>query len=135
MSAPLVSVVIPTLNAMPQLRSAISALELQTFKDFELVIQDGGSTDGTLDFLCSKSDRFQLEIQSTPDNGIGPAYNRGMQRAKGKFVLLSAADEELFPFSLELGLNWHRRYPECIFIYGSELLQNMRGEIFIMTKL
>ena len=116
MRPPLVSVVIATLNAMPHLQRAIAALEAQTFRDFEIVIQDGGSTDDTLSYLESAAQRLPISISSEPDSGIGQAYNRGMQRCSGTFVSLSASDEQLLPHSLEMAVRWYEQHPEAVHI-------------------
>ena len=122
MRPPLVSVVIATLNAMPHLQRAIAALEAQTFRDFEIVIQDGGSTDDTLSYLESAAQRLPISISSEPDSGIGQAYNRGMQRCSGTFVSLSASDEQLLPHSLEMAVRWYEQHPEAVHIYGGVLI-------------
>jgi glycosyltransferase involved in cell wall biosynthesis len=100
------------------MQRAIDAVRAQTYRSFELIIQDGGSTDGSLDYLESIKDLPRIEIDSRPDAGIGQAYNRGLQRTQGELVCFLACDEFLLPKSLERLVKLYRRSPDAATIYG-----------------
>lgn len=123
---PFISIVIPTKNSLPQIKGAIKALQKQTFRNFELIIQDGGSTDGTLEYL-EKIHDLRIEIASEKDSGIGQAYNRGIKRSKGDLLCLLGSDERLFPHSLQLGVDWFRECPHAAAHYGAVSLINRWG--------
>jgi glycosyltransferase involved in cell wall biosynthesis len=127
MSGPLISVVLPVKNAMPHLRGMVDSLRRQTFRDFELIVQDGASTDTTLSYLSSVEDLPRLDIVSEPDGGIGQAYNRGMARANGEWICLVAADEWLDDDALERGVQWFARHPDAAAIYGAIRLADGAG--------
>ena len=125
---PLISIVIPTKNSLPHLKNAIEGIRQQTYRNFELIIQDGGSTDGTLEYLSAIHDLPKIDIRSEPDSGIGQAYNRGISRCNGDYLFLAASDEKLFDDALENLISWHKNYPSAAVIYGGVLLVNQQGE-------
>ncbi len=88
MQQPLISIVLSTLNAMPHLTRAIDTLRRQTYKNFELVVQDGASTDGTFEYLQSIDDLPWIDVQSAPDSGLSQGYNRALQRCQGNSAVI-----------------------------------------------
>jgi hypothetical protein len=111
--------VLPTLNALPHVKHTVEALGRQTFRDFELIIQDGGSTDGTVAYVQSLTGFNRVDIDSRSDTGVGQAYNRGIARASGDYLGLIAADETLYPNALLILLNKMRERPDIGITYGS----------------
>jgi len=96
---PLVSVVTATFNALEGLRETVASVSQQSFKAVEHVIVDGGSTDGTKEYLESLGDTVRWV--SEPDHGIADAMNKGIAMARGEYVLvLHAEDRFLDPDSL-----------------------------------
>ena len=75
-------------------RTIESVLE-QDFKDYEYVIVDGGSTDNTIDIIKAYEPRFEgkLKYKSEPDKGIYDAFNKGIERATGKYIWLVNSDD------------------------------------------
>jgi hypothetical protein len=125
--SPLVSIILPVKNAMPHLRAAIESIRKQTYRHFELIVEDGVSTDGTLEYLHSVTDIPSLSVTSAPDSGIGHAYSRGVQRCHGDYVWIFAADEMLEPHAIETALQWQTRRPDAIFVNGSARLIGSDG--------
>lgn len=81
----------PTYNAAEYIRSAINSILAQTLSDFELVIVDGGSTDGTPSIIESyENDRIRLIRSNT---GIPAARNRGIEEARGEYVACHDSDD------------------------------------------
>jgi hypothetical protein len=128
--SPLVSLVLAVKNAMPQVRQAMEALQRQSYRNFEIVVQDGASTDGTLEYLSSVNGLPQIEIVSEPDRGIGQAYNRGLARSKGDIVCFAAADEWLDDDALEKGVQWLLRHPNAAAVYGGVRMIDASGRLF-----
>ena len=116
-------------NGLPMLRSAIEALRRQTYRRFELLVQDGGSTDGSLEYLHSIEDLPKLEIVSEPDTGIGQAYSRGLARSKGDLVMLMSCDEVLDDDALQKGVEWFATYPRAAVVCGAMRLADAEGRI------
>jgi glycosyltransferase involved in cell wall biosynthesis len=124
---PLVSIILPVKNGLPHLQTAIEAISRQTYSRYELVVQDGGSTDGTLDYLSSLQ-MPNLLLASEPDSGIGQAYNRGLMRASGDLICLSAADELLEDDAIESAVWWFARHADAVHVNGSVRMINAEGK-------
>lgn len=115
---PLISLVLPVKNGLPHLKKTIEAIRRQRYRNFELLIQDGVSTDGSLEFVSSLNDLPRVEVVSAPDSGIGQGYNRALMRSRGELVCFLASDEYLYEDALEKGVKFFRRYPDAAVIYG-----------------
>lgn len=103
---------------MPHVRRTIEALRRQTYRNFEVLAQDGASTDGTVEYLNSITDLPRVEIVSQPDGGIGEAYGRGMARARGDLVVMGAADEYFDDDAFEKGARWFSESANAAVIYA-----------------
>ncbi|UFQ99158.1 glycosyltransferase [Pseudomonas wenzhouensis] len=88
------SVITATYNAIQHLPDLVESLRKQTDKDFEWVVADGASTDGTVDYLKSITD-LNLKLISQEDFGIYDALNRGIKASSGEFYLVLGADDSL----------------------------------------
>lgn len=90
MDKPLISVITITFNAAETLPATMKSVEAQDFADFEHIIVDGASTDGTLDIARANP---RTRILSERDNGLYDAMNKGLQLARGRYLLfLNAGD-------------------------------------------
>ncbi len=89
-----ISVVTAVMNGGDALPRALDSLKSQSHPDIEHVVQDGGSTDGTLGYLRANRHR-NMALLSTRDTGIYDAINKGISRAKGDVVGLLHADDYL----------------------------------------
>ena len=98
MTAPMFSIIVPTLNAAATLHACLDSVARQTCSDFELVLVDGGSTDGTLDTAKSFAPDLgtRLVIHCGPDQGVYDAMNRGVGMATGAWLLFLGADDTLY---------------------------------------
>lgn len=102
-SKPLISVIIPVLNRPIPLDDSLKSLLNQDYDNIELIVIDGGSTDGTLDVIRRYDSSIDLWI-SEPDEGIYDAMNKGAQTAKGEwFFFLGSDDIVLNNFSQVIG--------------------------------
>jgi glycosyltransferase len=117
-SEPLISVALTVKNGLPHLRKTVEALQRQTWQRFELVVQDGVSTDGTLEYLRGLKTRFPLTLVSEPDTGLAMGYSRALRRCQGDLVTFTASDEFFDDDALEVMAGWHARYPEAVMLYG-----------------
>lgn len=88
-----ISVVTVTYNNLQGLRKTSASVLSQTFEDFEWIVVDGSSTDGTLEFLSSL-DSHRVKWSSEKDDGIYHAMNRGIDRSRGEYcIFMNAGDE------------------------------------------
>lgn len=101
MSHPLFSIITVTWNAIDTIGPTVRSVGEQTFTDFEHIIIDGASTDGTIDYVGAHSDSTRTTIISEPDKGIYDAMNKGLERANGEYVIfLNAGDSFHSPTTL-----------------------------------
>lgn len=92
---PKISIITVVYNAKGFLEETIESVLNQNFKNFEYIIIDGGSIDGTLDIIKKYQDRITLWV-SEPDKGIYDAMNKGIRYAKGEYVYFLGGDDLLF---------------------------------------
>lgn len=91
---PKISVILPAYNAERYIGSMIDSLLGQTMPDFELILVDDGSRDGTLQ-LCQAAARrdSRVVVLSQQNSGPSAARNRGLEQAKGKYIAFADADD------------------------------------------
>lgn len=96
-SSPLLTVVMATLNAAPDLLGSLGSLAAQDFRDFEVVLVDGGSSDATCQTAVSllQAARISHRLVELPGSGIYEALNRGIAEAKGEWLYVMGADDRL----------------------------------------
>ncbi len=94
-SAPLVSVVIPTLRGRQWLPACIESLRRQTVRNFEIIIVDNASTDGTREWLAVQPDI--RVIRNEVNKGFAPACNQGMRASSAPFIALLNDDTRADP--------------------------------------
>lgn len=97
---PTVSVVLTVYNGLPYVRTAVESVLNQTYDDFELVVVDDGSTDGTGDVL-GKYDDDRIRVHRQPNRGRAPSLVRGVDLAEGEYVAIIDADDIAAPRRLE----------------------------------
>ena len=93
----LVSIIIPTYNSEDYLNQALKSIVNQTFKDIEVLIMDGLSSDKTVEIAEKfKQDLPQIQIYSDKDNGIYDAMNKGIKKAKGEWIYFMGSDDTFY---------------------------------------
>jgi glycosyltransferase involved in cell wall biosynthesis len=91
-NAPTVSVIVAVFNGARTLERCIESVEAQTYPYRELIVMDAGSTDGSVDVL-RRHDVSITYWQSETDRGIGHAWNKALEQAKGDFLSFLGADD------------------------------------------
>lgn len=100
MSSPLVSITMPVYNGMPLIKASIESIKRQTYPNWECVIIDDGSTDGTSDYLDTiKDERFVIFHQ--PNGGRPVARQKALELAKGKYIAMLDAEDLYHPNKIE----------------------------------
>ena len=110
-----VSVVIPNFNGMAYLEGVLSSLENQTKKNFEIIIVDNGSTDGSCEYIESRFPQVKL-IRFSENFGFCKAVNEGIQASRSEYVLLLNNDIEAAPEFVEemtAAIKRHRKAFSC----------------------
>jgi len=96
----LVSVIMPVHNGMPMIKASIASLLEQTYPDWECVIVNDGSDDGTRDYLESLTDSRFLVHHFDKNQGRPQARQKGLELAKGEFIAMLDADDIYHPEKL-----------------------------------
>jgi GT2 family glycosyltransferase len=97
-SPPRVSVIIPVFNAGSLLREALASVAAQTYREFEIVVVDDGSTDAaTLAILAEAEGDPATTVVHTPNRGPAAARNTAIERSRGAYILPLDADDVLAP--------------------------------------
>lgn len=89
---PMFSVITPTFNAAAHLEQNIKSVAEQSCSTVEHIVVDGGSSDGTIEILRRYKHHLTAWV-SEPDEGIADAMNKGVSRARGRFILFLGADD------------------------------------------
>lgn len=96
-SEPRISLVIACKNAHSVLQTCLSSILSQDYSNFEVVVVDGASSDGTQELIKAAEPAFgeRLVWMSEPDSGIGDAWNKAVARCSGEWLLFLGADDVL----------------------------------------
>jgi glycosyltransferase involved in cell wall biosynthesis len=114
----LVSVIMPVYNGMPLIKASIQSLLNQSYENWECIIVNDGSTDGTKEFLDSlKNKRFVIH-HFNKNLGRPQARQKGLDLSKGEFLAMLDADDLYHPEKLSLQVNVMNRNPD-VYLVGS----------------
>lgn len=109
---PRVTVFIPVHNRQHYIATAVDSILAQSYRDFELLVIDDGSSDATLDVLAGYRDP-RLRIECNPRNlGIPATRNRGLDLARGEYIALLDSDDKAWPNRLARQVEALDRHPE-----------------------
>ena len=98
---PQISVIVPIYNVEEYLPACLDSLQAQTFTDFEVVLVDDGSPDGSRAIAEAYAGRDRrIRIVTRPNGGLGAARNTGVRAARGHFLTFLDSDDELPPQAL-----------------------------------
>jgi glycosyltransferase involved in cell wall biosynthesis len=92
---PLISVVVATRNAADTISRCMDSIVGQDYENWEIVVSDGSSTDGTIDKVKEYAESHCVTWQSSPDTGIAQAWNRALHLVWGDWVLFLGSDDRL----------------------------------------
>lgn len=127
---PLISVICFCKNRVGHIRRCIESVLHQTYPNLEFVVQDGASTDGTLELLQDYARRDpRIKIVSEPDSGPAEAYWKVMQRCEGDYIATCLSDEELVPDALEKCVRWFGAEPDLGAITCDGYVTDAAGKI------
>jgi len=127
--APKFSIITVCRNEAENIRQTCESICSQTYSDFEWIIIDGESTDGTLDILAEYSSKISCFV-SEPDGGIYDAMNKGVQRATGEYLLFLNGGDYLAD---ECALARVAAAPDRDVLYGDLLYLRDDGTSYIQA--
>ena len=120
--SPFFSVVVTAFNRAGYLKDCIDSCLAQTFSDFEVIVVDDGSTDGTQPLLRTIADPRLRAITHESNRGINPSRHTGVANARGEWVVVVDSDWSLYPHSLQRLRDIIERLPPSVRVVRSRLL-------------
>lgn len=126
-SCPTVSAIMPTYNAMPHLKEAIASVVNQTFRDWELIIVDDASTDGTAALLAKYKDSRIKVHRLEKNGGSANARNIALQYASGKYIAPCDSDDLSDPARFAKQVAFLESHPE-IHVVASQMKYFWKNE-------
>ncbi len=115
---PLITIITAVLNNKKYLEECLLSLHKQRYDNYEHIIIDGGSNDGTLDIIKQYEDKVDYWC-SSKDKGIYDAFNNGMKLARGEYIGFLNSDDTYENNALEYLIKYVKKYPEKDFIFGA----------------
>ena len=108
---PHVSVIIPSFNCARYVGRAIESVLSQSYRDYEIIVVDDGSTDGTAETVNSYKDKVRYFYQS--NSGVSSARNLALKVSSGAFVAYLDADDLWYPQKLDRQMQYLDAHPDC----------------------
>ncbi|MCM1457359.1 MAG: glycosyltransferase family 2 protein [Lachnoclostridium sp.] len=108
----MISVVMPLYNKAEQVEASLRSVLAQSYKDYEIVVVDDGSIDGSTE-LVENLEIDNLRLIRQNNAGVSAARNRGIEEARGEFVAFLDADDLWKPDYLAVQFEMTQKYPDC----------------------
>ena len=115
---PLISIITVVLNNEKYLQEAIESLKSQSYRNFEHIVSDGGSSDRTLEIIKKNDENIDYWI-SKKDKGIYDAFNLGMKLARGDYLGFLNSDDKFTGNALTTVKRYILNFPDKDFIFGA----------------
>lgn len=125
----MVSIITPSWNSEKYIEATIRSVQAQTYQNWEMIIVDDCSTDGTVEIvegICKEDSRIKL-LQQDVNGGAGKARTRAMQNAEGRYIAYLDADDIWKPDKLEKQVKFMQE-KQCAFSCTSYEVINDAGE-------
>jgi len=131
-SAPAVSICIPTYNRKDYLKETLESIFAQSYKDYEVVIVDDGSTDGTEEMIKQLGHNVRYHWQR--NGGDAAAKNKLIELAIGEYITPLDSDDLLVPDAIERMVAVMRQEAEPVIVYGPYLRIDQHGSVIGKDK-
>lgn len=126
---PKISVIIPSFNKAKYIRKTLDSIFTQTYSNIEVIIQDGGSTDGTLKIIEAYHRKFPrlIKWRSGKDDGQLDAVNRGLKKATGDILTFINADDLYTKNAFQEVSKAHDKHPDKFWFCGRGVVIDRNG--------
>ncbi len=128
--SPLISIVVAVFNGAETLPRCLDSIAGQTYPNTELIVMDGGSTDGTVSLLEARAGEITY-WETQPDRGIYHAWNKALTRAKGDWICFLGADDFFWDQDALASLAAHLppAHSPIRVVYGQVAVLSQSGEV------
>lgn len=125
----MITVIVSVFNGVKTLQQCIDSVCSQTYADKELIVIDGGSTDGSTELIKANDHKISYWI-SEPDTGIYNAWNKGLAQAKGDWICFIGSDDFLWSDDVlqRMALSLSSTAADINLVYGKIMLLNQVGD-------
>ncbi len=128
MVLPRISVVVPSFNQASYLRQTLESVIAQRYPALDLIVVDGGSTDGSLEILREYQQHFSWWVHE-PDAGQTDALIKGFSHAQGDILCWLNSDDLFEPWTLAEVGRWFEEHPEAGAVFGDAVWIDERGQV------
>lgn len=127
---PLITIITPSFNQGQFIEETIKSIASQTYKNYEHIIIDGGSTDKTIEILKKYKKMYPDKITwiSEKDKGQSDAINKGLKMAKGEILCWLNSDDYFFTYTLEKVVEYFQKHKDCYWLSGDYIVVNEKGK-------
>ena len=115
---PLISIITIVYNNASHIQKTLNSIFNQKYKNFELIVIDGGSVDNTLNIIKQNNNKIDFWI-SEKDKGIYDAFNKGMTFCRGDYIGFVNSDDILLPNALKILSKYIIKFPDLDFFFGT----------------
>lgn len=126
---PSISVILPVYNGGEYLKHSVESVLKQTYTNFEFLIVDDSSTDGSWEYLTGINDARVKAFRNVHNKGLFYNLNDMVKRAESPLIKLWAQDDIMYPECLSGFVSFHSRFPHVGFSYCARDIINEKGEI------
>ncbi len=134
-SLPLVSIIVPCYNHEQYVRQSIESIYSQTYTNFELIVIDDGSKDGSADILLQLSKQYGFYFERQNNMGLARTLNKAISLSKGTYITFLASDDLMLPNKIEVLLNTLSPLDDhYAVVCGNATFINDDGEKIFLTK-
>lgn len=120
----IISVVLPILNEASYIRQALESILNQDYEPIEVIVVDGGSTDGTLDIVKE----YPVELVVAPGMGQAASINLGWRKSSGQILAYFAGDDYYKPGAFSIAAEAFRANPDVGLVHGDAEIINAAGQ-------
>ena len=124
MNNPLVSVIIPVYNIEKWIKPGLELIQKQTFRDFEIIFVDDGSTDSSSQLCNDAAEEYEyVSVVHTENFGLGHARNVGIENAKGEYIYIFDLDDQPEPRLLDVCIENIQKYQADLVVFSFDMIQ------------
>lgn len=127
------SIITPCYNSKEYIEQCILSIKNQSYLNYEHIIVDGGSTDGTLEIIKQYEKTYSMKWISEKDQGMYDAINKGFSMAEGDVFSWINADDCYMPWSLQAVADCMEKYPYVQWVTGIPTTFNIKGMLYFRS--